>query len=636
MYLFVLRCFIIPALFFSSHLLEFGCYQRDGWRAVNFDRAKLCNITYLCENQSEFIVAADTRFASSTMCIVMLVKVIHDKAIFSRPTLVLTATLGRGESMLSRNVSDPHWNIIPRQRSAVIKNIIRQTSERLAKCSCAEIQEVIQSALGEIQTKQVAERAGWVFLSESGDIVDTFFPVAKSSFLALFKKGFREMPWCLAELNAGRVVVVRDTEGAENIDRQFLNGSLIRSIALFPSHSFVSGRGVLILSSMSDLMDWSSEIVDQCALLESIFSNAYGRRLVEGELQRSSSCFNELFIASSTGIAILNKDGAFLSANKALCKIIGYSEKELQDMLYEQLVVSFNQDKIEGLLRFFNNPRAVSRRMKQTLMCKDQTLISSRMRIYPLRRLPTEGFQTLMMMESFVEQRQVNDSRQFEARTLASQLIQSQENERKSLARELHDDIGQRLSLVASEVALLASQHSDTNSNCVNRLNALRDDLDRLCSDIHCMSHDLHSFKLQHLGLESALKDLRRRFSQPNFRIDLYVDHCDESCSEEISLCLYRIAQESLNNALKHAHASTVAVNLTKMQGMFYMAIQDSGIGFDINEIPQGLGLISMSERLKLVNGQLKVHSIPGHGTEIWIAVPDAHAPIETNCLVPA
>ncbi len=537
--------------------------------------------------------------------------------------------------MLSRNVSDFNWNIVPRQRTPVIKSIIRQASEQLAKCSCAEIQRVIQSALCEIQTKEVAERVGWVFISESGDIVDAFFPEAKSPFLALFKNGFREMPWCLGQLNAGRIVIVRDTEDAANIDRQFLNGSLIRSIALFPSHLFVSGRGVLILSSLSDRIDWSNEIVDQLALLESIFSNAYGRRLVEGELQRSSSCFDELFIASSIGMAILDKHGAFFSANHALCRVIGYSENELRGMLYEQLVPSFNQRKVRDFLQFLNNPRADSRWTKQILACKDQTLISSRIRIYPFRRFPTEDFQTLMMLESFVEQRQVNDTKQFEAKTLASLLIQSQENERKSLARELHDDIGQRLSLIASEVALLATQHSDTNSNCVNRLNALRDDLDRLCSDIHSMSHDLHSFKLQHLGLESALKDLRRRFSQPNFRIDLYIDNCDESCSEEISLCLYRIAQEGLNNALKHAHASTVAVTLTKVQGVFYMTIQDSGIGFEINKIPQGLGLISMSERLKLVNGQLKVHSSPGHGTEIWIAVPDAHAPIETD-IVPA
>ena len=275
--------------------------------------------------------------------------------------------------------------------------------------------------------------------------------------------------------------------------------------------------------------------------------------------------------------------------------------------------------------------------MKQTLIRKDQTLISPRIRAHSLKRSPGEDFQTLVMIENPVEQRQANvwfNGKQIEGRTFASQLIQSQENERKRLARELHDDIGQRLSLVASEVALLTSERVDTTSIFVNRLNTLRDDLDSLCSDIHCMSHDLHSYKLQHLGLKSALKDLCRRLTQPNFHIDLYVDNFNEPRLEEISLCLYRVAQEALHNALKHAHASTVAVTLTKVQSMFYMTVQDSGIGFVRSASPQGLGLVSMSERLKLVNGHMKLHSIPGRGTEIWIAIPDTEDVIEPSCLV--
>jgi signal transduction histidine kinase len=133
----------------------------------------------------------------------------------------------------------------------------------------------------------------------------------------------------------------------------------------------------------------------------------------------------------------------------------------------------------------------------------------------------------------------------------------------------------------------------------------------------------MHSYKLQHLGLKSALKDLCRRLSQSSFRIDLHVDEFEEPSSEDVSLCLYRVAQESLNNALKHARTSIVAVTLTRLQNMFYMTIQDSGVGFDSSSSSQGLGLASMSERLRLVNGQFRLHSVPGRGTEIWVSVPD-------------
>ena len=213
--------------------------------------------------------------------------------------------------------------------------------------------------------------------------------------------------------------------------------------------------------------------------------------------------------------------------------------------------------------------------------------------------------------------------RQTEVDFLASLLIQSQENERKCLSRELHDDIGQRLSLAASEVALMASQQSEAKYLSVDRLEGLRDELDSLCTDIHEMSHDLHSYKLQHLGLKSALKDLCRRLSQPDFRVDLYADDFEEPTSKDVSLCLYRVAQESLNNAIKHAHALVVAMTITKVQEMYYLTIQDSGIGFDSNVSRQGLGLVSMGERIKLVNGSLRMHSMPGRGTEIWVAVPD-------------
>jgi len=223
--------------------------------------------------------------------------------------------------------------------------------------------------------------------------------------------------------------------------------------------------------------------------------------------------------------------------------------------------------------------------------------------------------------------------RETEVGTLASLLIQSQESERKRLSRELHDDIGQRLSLAASELALLVSQQSINASVSVDRLASLRDELDSLCTDVHEISHDLHSYKLQHLGLKAALKDLSRRVSQPNFRVDLHIDDFEDPTSKDVSLCLYRVAQESLNNALKHARTPTVAVTITKLQNMFYMTIQDSGIGFDSSISSKGLGLVSMSERLKLVNGQFRLHSLPGRGTEIWVAVPDQPEPIAESIM---
>jgi len=346
----------------------------------------------------------------------------------------------------------------------------------------------------------------------------------------------------------------------------------------------------------------------------------------ESELDGSERDFEQLFVTSAIGMALLDMQGRFLSANSALCNILGFSEEELHQKRCEELLLSFNQGKGAGLLRSFDKAHESSWQTERTLTRKDRSLLPARIWISLMKRSPLEESRSLVMIEDISEQKEAErelDRRTVEVELLASQLIRSQEEERKRLARELHDDIGQRLSLVASEVALMASQRSNAAFIASDRLDHLRDDLDGLCSDIHGISHDLHSYKLQHLGLKAALRDLCRRLSKPNFHIHLDVDDMDEPASKDVSLCLYRVVQEALNNAIKHAHTLVVAVTMTKIQDMFYMTIQDAGIGFDRSVRRPGLGLISMTERLKLVNGELKLHSILGRGTEIWVSIPD-------------
>jgi PAS domain S-box-containing protein len=342
------------------------------------------------------------------------------------------------------------------------------------------------------------------------------------------------------------------------------------------------------------------------------------------EAEGSESDLERLFVTSTIGMALLDEDGHFLSANQAFCRTLGYSENELLNMRSGQLL-TFAQGKRGNGSRLFDKSNQSSWQAEQVLLRRDQSSMPARVWISSLKETQLHDSLSLMIVEDITEQREAEyelNRRKAEIERLASQLIQSQETERKRLARELHDDIGQRLSLVASEVALMACQSSKEKTVATDRLDNLREELDNLCTDIHAISHDLHSFKLQHLGLRAALKDLCRRLNQPDFHVNLDVDDMDDPASKEISLCMYRIVQEALNNALRHAHARVVAVTITNSQDTFYMAIQDTGVGFEKSASPQGLGLISMTERLKLVKGDLKLVSIPGRGTEIWVSIP--------------
>jgi PAS domain S-box-containing protein len=520
--------------------------------------------------------------------------------------------------MLSMN-SSPSGYVVPQnQKGAYVRDVVLRASSDLAKCEKHEIESTIRHSLADVSAIEGAEQMGWFLLSDSGTLTEVFHSAPVSNPLcSVLRDGLNRLPWCLAQLNAGKAVLICDTVDlcpAAEVDQIFLKAADVCSLALIPSSAASLGRTVLILSSNSTLIEWSEEIVEQCTLLEDIFSNAYQRGLAQDDSQINVACFHRLFAAAISAMAIFNYRGGFISSNAAFRNILGYSETELQLLKFEDLFCSPSRCD------------ATASRYEQTLIGKNKAPIPARISTNLIDKFNSEDSLVLVGIEDLtgLKAREAELSRrQTEVDFLASLLIQSQENERKCISRELHDDIGQRLSLAASEAALMASEQLEAKCLSVDRLEGLRDELDSLCTDIHEMSHDLHSYKLQHLGLKSALKDLCRRLSQPDFRVDLYADEFEEPTSKDVSLCLYRVAQESLNNALKHAHALVVAMTITKVQEMYYLTIQDSGIGFDSNVSRQGLGLVSMGERIKLVNGSFRMHSMPGRGTEIWVAVPD-------------
>jgi PAS domain S-box-containing protein len=518
-----------------------------------------------------------------------------------------------------------------RQQSFETRGVILRTSTKLAECESNEIDKISQRAIADLMQIEGAEQAGWFSLGESGSLVEVLsstceFPSAQSTFSG----GLDGLPWCLDLLRADKAVIIEslsDLPASAKVDQQSLKACGVRSLALLPSNSLLLGKTLMVLLSTSTEIDWSDGIVEHYTLLENVLSNSYQRKLAHEESEATTERFRRLFLSSTTPMATLTHSGQFVLANAAFHCLLGYSECQLRQMRCDDVINLASQcDKTSLLKNLSGQMIAQFHLCEIDLIRKDSSLIPARIELHLMEQHPLEDSRILMTIEDLTEHHVKEDElrrRQVEIDLLASQLIQSQENERKHLSRELHDDIGQRLSLAASEVALLASQHSDTTPISVSRLEVLRDELDGLCSDVHQMSHNLHSYKLQHLGLNAALKDLSRKICQPNFHVDLRADEFEDPVSEDVALCLYRVAQESLNNALKHAHALEVAVTLTKLQNTIYMTIQDSGIGFDSSASSQGLGLLSMNERVKLVRGQFRLHSTPGRGTEIWVEVPD-------------
>lgn len=209
-----------------------------------------------------------------------------------------------------------------------------------------------------------------------------------------------------------------------------------------------------------------------------------------------------------------------------------------------------------------------------------------------------------------------------------SRLIRAQEEERARIARELHDDINQRLALLANGLdRLWREKREDKKSELTMEICDLWQLTNDIAADIQNLSHRLHPSKLHYLGLSAAVRDLCREFSrQHDIDVDCNVLNLPRDLDENISLCLFRTFQEALRNIAKHSHAHHVKVELTHQYSTIRLRVSDDGVGFIVNNSAngKGLGLVSMRERLKSAGGHFVIWSRPLLGTQVEGTIPAA------------
>jgi PAS domain S-box-containing protein len=204
---------------------------------------------------------------------------------------------------------------------------------------------------------------------------------------------------------------------------------------------------------------------------------------------------------------------------------------------------------------------------------------------------------------------------------MGGKLIEAQEKERSLIARELHDDICQRLAMLSLELEQVNREPSPANE----RIEEIRERCSQIAGDVQALSHELHSSKLDYLGIVAALGSLCRDTSQQqNVRVEFTYENVPDPIPRNVSLCLFRVAQEALHNAVKHSGVSYVLVNLHGKENEVQLEVKDAGKGFNVEEKTQngGLGLISMQERVHLLKGILSVESRVHAGTRVVATVP--------------
>ena len=213
---------------------------------------------------------------------------------------------------------------------------------------------------------------------------------------------------------------------------------------------------------------------------------------------------------------------------------------------------------------------------------------------------------------------------QSELQALTARLLGLQEGGNKELARELHDDLSQKLAGLGMEVSTLLQPSGGSADKLADRVRAVSARINGLAEEVHAMSRRLHPAILDELGLEAALKEESGRFSAQVGIPAQFESKGPTLLPEDVSLCLYRVAQESLRNIAKHAKATNVRVVLSGRKDGITLRVEDTGDGFDLNEIKGkgGLGLISMEERVRLVSGKFTIKSQPRKGTTVEVFVP--------------
>jgi signal transduction histidine kinase len=203
---------------------------------------------------------------------------------------------------------------------------------------------------------------------------------------------------------------------------------------------------------------------------------------------------------------------------------------------------------------------------------------------------------------------------------MSRKLVQAQEQERARIARELHDDINQRLAMLGIELERLQDNPSEVRS----QVQELRKQTIEISNDVQALSHDLHSSQLEYLGVVGGMKSWCKEFGErQEMQIDCRHD-VRSALPPDTGLCLFRVLQEALHNAAKHSGVKGIEVQLHEESDEIHLTIRDLGKGFDIEAARKGrgLGLTSMQERVRLVNGTMEIQSTLMGGTTVHVRVP--------------
>jgi PAS domain S-box-containing protein len=440
-----------------------------------------------------------------------------------------------------------------------------------------------------------------------------------------------QTPWITQQLLRGNTVkwsrIPDDIPEQASKEKEFAGRIGAKSVLSIPV--CIGGSLICAISfiSMRIYRDWPDETVARLRLVGEIFANAIARKRVEEALFRREVDLDQAQSLASLGSWEWDIRADAVTWSDEVRRIYGFKREDLSSPEKAFSVAIHPDDRArrnEAIDAALNGGPPYNVEFRIIRPDKSVRFVHSRGRlIYDKAGKPVRMFG---MAQDITERKRAAkelEKANHQLRFLSRRLFEVQEEERRHLARELHDEIGQALTAAKITLQSVTANGGEATSARLQETTAI---LDRLLGQVRQISLDLRPLMLDDLGLVPALRSLLdqqgRRASVP---VRFFAENIPENLDAEIRTTCFRIAQEAITNALRHSHATRVEVDVQRENGNLRLLIRDNGLGFDAGSVQAqtaGLGLIGIKERAALIGGRAKIISSPNKGTTVEVFLP--------------
>lgn len=375
----------------------------------------------------------------------------------------------------------------------------------------------------------------------------------------------------------------------------------------------------------------ASVIVSSVPLFENAkFVGAFAMFSDVTALRETERRFRKIFEEAGIGIALVDMEGYLLDSNPALQQMLGCRKEELYRKSLLDITHPDDQEPSSNLFKYLVKGKRDSFRREKRYLRKDGHLVWGQLTLSLVRDASGEPQFAMAMIEDITKRKQAEaeiNTYQEQLQSLASELSLTEERERRQLATDLHDHIGQALAIAKIKLGVL--QKSVSAEALSNSLNEVRELIEKMIQDTRSLTFELSLPILYELGFEAAVEWFAKYIrAQHGIQVDIQKDRKPLPMNDEIKVLLFKAVRELMINIVKHAHASQAQVIIQRDGDNIRIEVEDNGVGIDHSKIhPQlgktgGFGLFSIRERLRYLGGRVEVGSDHGQGARITLLVP--------------